>query len=58
MREWVSIDAFVTFAVPPDPGLTVFVPVVPEAVEEAALLGVPAVDIMLDLFCYFFALER
>ena len=57
MRAGVSNDVLVTVVVPPDPELTVVVPVVPEAVEEAALLGVPPEDIVLDLFYYFLASE-
>ena len=54
----VSIIVLVTVVVLPDPELTVVVPVPPEPVEGAVLLGVPPEDIMLDLFCYFiFCLE-
>ena len=58
MREGVSINVLVNVVVPPDPELTVVVPVVPDAVEEAALLGVPLEDIILDLFYYVLASER
>ena len=50
MREGLSINALVTVAVPLDLELTVVVLREPEAVEEAALLGVPLENVMLDLF--------